>query len=821
MKKQTDLLPVSFTNPSLIKDADIVEEIKNSFLDYAMSVIVSRALPDARDGLKPVQRRIIYALHNLGLLHNKPPKKSARVIGEVIGKYHPHGESSIYQAMVRMAQDFNYRYLLVDGQGNFGSIDGDSAAAIRYTEVRMSALSEYLIKDIDKEVVAFQKNYDESEIEPKVLPAYFPNLLVNGAIGIAVGMSTSIPPHNLGEILDGAIALINNPELTISELLTYIKGPDFPTGGILADTGKLLDIYTTGHGSVVIKALYEIEQEKNYEKIIIKEIPFYVNKTHLLEKITQLIRDKHIDHISDLRDESNREGMRIIIELKRDQSAEFLMQKLYSMTTLKSSFSIILLALINGEPKILDLKAMLQVYIDFQYELLNNCAQFDLKEKIAKAHILAGYQIVLSQIDDTINLIKNATNLEQAREQLMATFKLTELQTKAILELRLSRLTKLETEKITKELSVLQTDIKALNFLLANKSKQTTTIIKQLQFLKDKFTDPRRTQIIPEVVQKLTYKTWVEKEEIVINLTKKGYIKRISLEDFRLQHRGGKGSKVVSIDKERDKDDLIEQILVTNTHSDLLFFSNAGKVYHLHAYKITNLSKSAKGMPLVNLISISKEEKIKRILSIELTDEAKYLLFITKLGCLIKNKISKFDKIQKNGKNVIILRKTDELMMVSLIEPETFVILASKYGKIIKFEENSIKMLKGNGKGALSLKLKVNDQVISACNSNEGEYLLSISAFGYGKITLFNEYRATKKRSTGVKIMTLKTNDYVVTVNAINRNEEIIIVTNEEKLIRISTAQIKISKRTAIGSKLISLDKGSYIVSVSIIKNIN
>lgn len=646
-----------------IQLVDISDEMKKCYIDYAMSVIVGRALPDVRDGLKPVHRRILYSMHELGLFPDKQYRKCARIVGDVLGKYHPHGDSAVYEAMVRLAQDFSTRYPLVDGHGNFGSIDGDGAAAMRYTEARLSKISMEMLRDINKNTIDFADNFDGTEKEPTVLPSRFPNLLVNGSSGIAVGMATNIPPHNLGEVIDGVIMLIDNPEATIKDLMTKIKGPDFPTAGIIVGKDGIREAYETGRGKVVVRAKATIEEEKGRHKIIVTEIPYQVNKAKLVEDIAELVKDKKIEGISDLRDESDRQGMRIVIELKKDANPNIVLNLLYKHTKLQDSFSIIMLALVNGEPKVLNLREVLTHYLDFQKEVIRRRTKFELDKAEARAHILEGLRIALDHIDEVINLIRSSKTVEDARNGLMTRFGLSEKQAQAILDMRLQRLTGLERAKIDEEYSELIKTINYLREVLENERLVLQIIKDELLEIKEKYADERRTKITAKS-DEINIEDLIQEEEVAITITHAGYIKRIPIDTYRSQKRGGKGVQGMSM----REDDFVEHIFITSTHSYIMFFTNLGRAYMLKAYEIPEASRTARGMNIVNILAMNPREKIQAVLEIKEFDEDKFLFFATKLGIVKKTFLSEFANIRKNGLNAINLKVGDELIGVKLTD---------------------------------------------------------------------------------------------------------------------------------------------------------
>ncbi|AGM24591.1 DNA gyrase subunit A [Spiroplasma chrysopicola] len=799
-----------------IKDVDISDEMKTGFLDYAMSVIVSRAIPDVRDGLKPVHRRIIYAMWDLNMTYDKQHKKSARIVGEVIGKYHPHGDTAVYEAMVRMAQDFSYRYPLIDGHGNFGSMDGDAPAAMRYTEARMSKIAGELIKDIEKETVIFADNYDGSEQEPTFLPGYFPNLLVNGASGIAVGMATNIPPHNLGEVIDGVIAITKNKEITTAQLTKIIRGPDFPTGALITTGTSLLKAYETGNGAITIRSKVSIEENNNKKKIIISEIPYQVNKAKLVEKIADLIKEKTIVGIADLRDESNREGVRIVIELKRDVQETFILNKLYKMTPLQTNYSLNILALSKNQPKIMGIKQILNYFIEHQINIIIKRSQYDLKKCQNRLLILEGLRIALDHIDEVIRIIKQSPTTQEANDGLVRAFKLAVEQAKAILEMRLQRLTGLEIKKIISEIIAIKTEILELEKIINNSDYQIEIMIKELEEIKNKYGDQRRSQIIQEELTEIDPEELIKQESILILLTKDGYIKRVTEDTFKTQNRGGKGI----IGTANNVDDSINKIVLANSIDSLFFFSNSGKVYKLRAYQVESYSRQARGLPIINLIAIDKKEQIKTILTInESISQESNLFFVTKKGLIKKTKLAEFSQIRQSGKVAIELKDGDELVDVIVSEDNCDIIIANDDGKVIRFNEKEIRSM---SRQSIGVKGIINDkgETISISSRLAGEeYILSVTENGFAKKTLISEYRVTGRGGKGVKSMNLtyKTGKLNF-VNFVRNDAEIIIATKQGNIIRLPLSQIPTFGRTTSGVKLIKLNKDDKIEVVELLR---
>ncbi len=802
----------------IIKDLHFEKEIKQSFLDYAMSVIVARALPDVRDGLKPVQRRIIYGMNDLGATSSVAHKKSARITGDVMGRFHPHGDSSIYEALVRMAQDFSYRYMLVDGHGNFGSIDGDGAAAQRYTEARMSKLSMELVRDINKNTVDFEPTYTAEENEPSVLPARFPNLLVNGATGIAVGMATNIPPHNLAEVISGIIALIDNPDLTVVELMQYIKGPDFPTGATILGNAGIRKAYETGKGIITIRSKAEIQEMKNGKnQIVVTEIPYMINKSLLITKIADLVREKVVDGITDLRDESNRDGIRIVIEIRRDANANVVLNNLYKHTSLQTTYGINNLALVNKEPKILSLKEILENYINHQRVVIVRRTQFDLDKALARAHILEGLKIALDHIDEIVQLLKRSKNDDEALKELMERFNLTEIQSKAILEMKLRRLTGLEREKIESELKELEILIADLKDILANEERVLNIIKEELTEIKNKYGDERRTNIDMTAIDFIEDESLIPVEEVVITLTNKGYIKRITRETYKTQNRGGVGVKGMATNEE----DFVENLISMTTHDYLLFFTNKGKVYRMKGYEIPLYNRQSKGLPIVNLLPIEKDETIKVMLKVETEDEAKYLVFCTKKGIVKRTSLSEFNNIRANGKLAISLREEDELISVRKTTGENEILIASSNGRMIRFDENEIRIM---GRSASGVKgIEMDEGIAVGCEiAEQSQQVLIVTENGYGKQTDLSEYRMTHRGSKGVKALNITDkNGNIVAFHSVNGEEDLMIVTNNGIIIRISLDQISKTGRVAQGVRLINLKDNQKVATAATIEKEN
>ncbi|MEH6953928.1 DNA gyrase subunit A [Neobacillus drentensis] len=786
-----------------VKDINISHEMKTSFLDYAMSVIVSRALPDVRDGLKPVHRRILYAMHDLGMHSDKPYKKSARIVGDVIGKYHPHGDSAVYETMVRMAQDFNYRYMLVDGHGNFGSVDGDSAAAMRYTESRMSKISMELLRDINKDTIDYQDNYDGEEREPVVLPARFPNLLVNGTTGIAVGMATNIPPHQLGEVIDGVLAISHDPEITTQELMEIIPGPDFPTGGIILGRSGIRKAYETGRGSITVRAKVVIEQKSNgKEVIIVNELPYQVNKARLVEKIAELARDKKIEGITDLRDESDRKGMRIVIEVRKDANANVLLNNLYKHTALQTSFGINTLALVNGHPKVLTLKQCLVHYLDHQVVVIRRRTEFELRKAEARAHILEGLRIALDNLDAVITLIRNSQTTDIAREGLMTEFNLSEKQAQAILDMRLQRLTGLEREKIEDEFQSLMKLIAELKAILADEEKVFEIIREELTEIKERFNDKRRTEIVTGGIENIEDEDLIPRENIVISLTHNGYVKRLPVSTYRAQRRGGRGIQGMGT----NEDDFVEQLITTSTHDTILFFTNKGKVYRSKGYEIPEYSRTAKGIPIINLLGVEKGEWVNAIIPVEEFVDDWFLFFTTKEGVSKRSPLTSFAHIRNNGLIALSLREGDELISVRLTDGTKHMIIGTKKGMLIRFPETDVRSMGRTATGVKGITLDNDDEVVGMEVLEETNDVLIVTKNGYGKRTKAEEYRIQGRGGKGIKTCHVtEKNGELVSMRAVTGEEDLMLITTGGVLIRMDVGGISKMGRNTQGVKLISM----------------
>ena len=797
-----------------VKQNNIVDEIEKSFLDYSMSVIVARAIPDLRDGLKPVHRRILYSMYESGYTPDKQYKKCARVVGDVMGKYHPHGDSSIYEALVRMAQDFSYRYMLIDGHGNFGNMDGDGAAAYRYTESRLAKISLELLRDINKNTVDFDLNFDESLEEPQVLPSRFPNILVNGTMGIAVGMATNIPPHNLGEVIDGCVAYIDNPDIDTDGLMQYIKGPDFPTGAIILGNSGIKKAYETGKGTITIRAKAEIEEEGNKHRIVITEIPYGVNTLELKKRIGELVRDKILDGIADYHEETNLEnGIKIVITLKKDANGSVVLNNLYKHTQLQTTFGINLLMLDNRTPKTLGLKSIISKYIDFQREVIIRRTRFELDKAEKRVHILEGYKIALDNIDEVIRIIKESKADSEAKEKLMSKFGFSEIQTDNILELKLRRLTGLEREKIEEELNALHIEIDRLRGILADDNKVLAIIKEEMLEIKAKYADERRTKIDMTAVDFIEDESLIPEENILVVLTHNGYIKRTTSDTFKSQNRGGVGIKGMSTNDE----DFVEHMINLSTHDYVLFFTNKGKVYRLKGYEIPEYGRQSKGIPIVNLLQIEKEEKINAVININNEDDYKYLLFATKQGIVKKTLISEFANIRNSGKICITLRDDDELIDVKKTNGDNLVLLGSDAGRMVKFNENEIRVMGRTASGVRGINLE-ESKCICCEIVNEEDLILLVTEKGYGKQTYVREFRQTKRGSKGVKALNITDkNGNLVAVEIIKPDKELVIMTDSGMTMRMPVDQISVLGRVTQGLRLIHLRDNQKVSAISLV----
>ncbi|WP_458120601.1 DNA gyrase subunit A [Paenibacillus sp. Z6-24] len=797
-------------NISQIKDRDIGTEMRESFMDYAMSIIVSRALPDVRDGLKPVHRRILYAMSELGMAPDKPYKKSARIVGEVIGKYHPHGDSAVYETMVRMAQDFSMRYTLVDGHGNFGSIDGDMAAAMRYTEARMSKMALEMLRDINKETVDFAPNYDGEEKEPIVLPARYPNLLVNGVSGIAVGMATNIPPHNLGEVIDGVQAMIQNPEITSMELMDYIHGPDFPTAGYILGRSGIRQAYQTGRGAITMRAKATIEENNNKARIVVNELPYQVNKARLVEKIAELVREKRIEGITDLRDESDRNGMRVVIELRRDVNPSVVLNNLYKHTAMQSTFGVNMLAIVNNEPKLLGLREVLHHYIQHQIEVIRRRTQYELKKAEARAHILEGLRIALDNLDAVIALIRASQTTEAAREGLIERFSLSPEQAQAILDMRLQRLTGLERDKIENEYNELLRMIGEYRDILANESRVLEIISEELNEIKERFGDERRTEItIGE--ESILDEDLIPQEEVVVTVTHTGYIKRSPVTTYRSQRRGGRG--VMGVDM-KDQD-FVQHLFVTNSHHHLLFFTDKGKVYRIKAYEIPELGRTARGTPVINLIQIEQGESVNAVIPVENFEGDQYLFFATKQGVVKKTRLDDYTNIRKGGLIAINMREDDELIEVKLTDGQQDIVMGTAYGMSIRFNENNVRSMGRSATGVKGITLDEGDSVVGMDLINDDLKVLIVTAKGYGKRTPGAEYRLQTRGGKGIKTMNVTDkNGQLSGLKVVEDNQDLMIITTSGTLIRMDMESISTMGRNTQGVRLIHIREDDSVATI-------
>ncbi|MBM5698605.1 DNA gyrase subunit A [Listeria innocua] len=796
-----------------ITEINLNKEMRTSFLDYAMSVIVARALPDVRDGLKPVHRRILYAMNDLGMTSDKAYKKSARIVGEVIGKYHPHGDTAVYFTMVRMAQDFSYRNMLVDGHGNFGSVDGDMAAAMRYTEARMSKISMELLRDINKDTIDYADNYDGSEREPVILPARFPNLLVNGSSGIAVGMATNIPTHHLGEVIDGVLALSHDPEISIRDLMEHIPGPDFPTAGMIMGRSGIRRAYESGRGSITVRGRVDIEEKKNgKETIVITEIPYQVNKARLVERIAELAREKKIDGITSLNDESDRSGMRIVIEVRRDISASVIVNNLFKMTALQTTFGINMLALVDNHPKVLNLKEILYHYLEHQKVVIRRRTEFELRKAEARAHILEGLRIALDNIDAIIKLIRGSKTSDVAKEGLMTQFNLSDKQAQAILDMRLQRLTGLEREKIEEEYQNLVALINDLKAILADDERILEIIREELEEIKVKYADKRRTEILAGDLVSLEDEDLIPEEEVAITLTKRGYIKRLPLSTYRSQRRGGRGIQGMST----HEDDFVEHLVATSTHDTLLFFTNTGKVYRSKGYEVPEYGRTAKGIPIINLLGIESQEQVNAVINLsEFTDDS-YLFFTTKHGVVKRTTLSQFAKIRQSGLRAVELRENDELISVQMTDGSKNMIIATKHGQSIYFPEENIRVMGRTAAGVRGIRLREGDEVIGMEVLEDDEKVLVVTEKGYGKQTPASQYPLRNRGGMGVKTVTItEKNGNLVAMKTVTGEEDLMLMTVSGVLIRFEIDTVSQTGRSAMGVKLIRLDEDEKVATVA------
>ncbi len=800
-----------------IRNVDLTKTMRSSFLDYAMSVIVSRALPDVRDGLKPVQRRILYGMNELGVFPDKPYKKSARIVGEVMGKFHPHGDLSIYEAMAHMAQDFSYRYMLVDGHGNFGSIDGDRPAAMRYTEARMSKIAMEMLRDINKDTIDWQRNYDDNENEPVVLPARVPALLVNGVSGIAVGMTTNIPPHNLSEIISGLHMLMENPDVSVRELMTAITGPDFPTGGIIMGRSGILRAYKTGKGNIVVRAKTNIDTEKSgRERIIISEIPYMVNKAELVKKIADLARDKVVDGITGIQDESDQKGLRITIDIRRDASASVVLNNLFKQTQLQSNFGVNMVAIVDGSPHVLNLKQILQYYLAHQENIITRRTKYDLKKAEARAHIIEGLRIALDHIDEIIKIIRGSKNSDIAKEQLITRFGLDDRQAQAILDMRLVRLTGLERDKLEEEYRDLLEKIDDYKDILAKPERVDQIIFNELLDIQKRFGDERRTEISDSEIISIDDEDLIEKQNVLLTLTHNGYIKRMPADEFKVQNRGGRGIRGMGV----QNDDFINHLIYVNTHDCLLFFTNKGKVYSKKSYEIPEYGRAAKGLPIINLVQLEKGEKVQAVVKIATNDTNKYLMFVTKYGIVKRISISEFTNIRRSGLIALNLRENDELSNVLLTDGSQNILIGTRLGYAVIFNENEVRTMGRVASGVRGIKLRANDYVVGSSIVDDHSEVLVISEKGYGKRTLASEYPIKSRGCMGVKTANVtEKNGPLVGVTVVDGSEDLMLITDAGVIIRLEVDGVSQTGRATIGVRLIKLDQGTKVASLTRVKS--
>lgn len=800
-----------------IRNVDLTKTMRSSFLDYAMSVIVSRALPDVRDGLKPVQRRILYGMNELGVFPDKPYKKSARIVGEVMGKFHPHGDLSIYEAMAHMAQDFSYRYMLVDGHGNFGSIDGDRPAAMRYTEARMSKIAMEMLRDINKDTIDWQRNYDDNENEPVVLPARVPALLVNGVSGIAVGMTTNIPPHNLSEIISGLHMLMENPDVSVKELMTAITGPDFPTGGIIMGRSGILRAYKTGKGNIVVRAKTSIDTEKSgRERIIISEIPYMVNKAELVKKIADLARDKVVDGITGIQDESDQKGLRITIDIRRDASASVVLNNLFKQTQLQSNFGVNMVAIVDGSPHVLNLKQILQYYLAHQENIITRRTKYDLKKAEARAHIIEGLRIALDHIDEIIKIIRGSKNSDIAKEQLITRFGLDDRQAQAILDMRLVRLTGLERDKLEEEYRDLLEKIDDYKDILAKPERVDQIIFNELLDIQKRFGDERRTEISDSEIISIDDEDLIEKQNVLLTLTHNGYIKRMPADEFKVQNRGGRGIKGMGV----QNDDFINHLIYVNTHDYLLFFTNKGKVYSKKSYEIPEYGRAAKGLPIINLVQLEKGENVQAVVKIATNDTNKYLMFVTKYGIVKRISISEFTNIRRSGLIALNLRENDELSNVLLTDGSQNILIGTRLGYAVIFNENEVRTMGRVASGVRGIKLRSNDYVVGSSIVDDNSEVLVISEKGYGKRTLASEYPIKSRGCMGVKTANVtEKNGPLVGVTVVDGSEDLMLITDAGVIIRLEVDGVSQTGRATIGVRLIKLDQGTKVASLTRVKS--
>lgn len=800
-----------------IQDVNLTSEMKESFIDYAMSVIVARALPDVRDGLKPVHRRILYGMNELGVTPDKPHKKSARVVGDVMGKYHPHGDSSIYEAMVRMAQPFSYRSMLVDGHGNFGSVDGDGAAAMRYTEARMSKIALEMLRDINKDTVDFHGNYDDSEQEPDVLPARFPNLLVNGTTGIAVGMATNIPPHNLAEVIEATNLLMDNPEITTNELMEVLPGPDFPTGGLVMGKSGIRRAYETGRGSITVRAKVDITEMPNgKERILVSELPYMVNKAKLIERISELHREKRIEGITDLRDESSREGMRIVIDVRRDVSASVILNNLYKMTSLQTSFGFNMLAIEKGVPKILSLKQILENYVEHQQEVITRRTEFDKKKAEARAHILEGLRIALDHIDEIISIIRNSRADDEAKASLIERFEFSDRQAQAILDMRLRSLTGLQRDKVENEYQELLKFIADMNDILARPERVIEIIKTELGDIRDKYGDARRTELLVGEVLSLEDEDLIEEEEVVITLTNNGYIKRVANSEFRAQRRGGRGVQGMGV----HDDDFVKNLVSCSTHDTLLFFTNNGKVYRAKGYEIPEYGRTAKGIPVINMLGIDSSEKIQAIIAVEgKAEDGHYLFFTTRKGTVKRTAVTAFSNIRSNGLIAIGLKEDDELVNVVLTNGEQNMIIGTHNGYSVTFAETAVRDMGRTASGVRGIRLREDDYVVGASLLDADTEVLVLTENGYGKRTKASEYPVKGRGGKGIKTANITAkNGPLAGLTTVRGDEDILVITNKGVIIRFNVDSVSQTGRATLGVRLMRMEEDAKVVTMAVVE---
>lgn len=796
-----------------IRNVDLTHTMRSSFLDYAMSVIVARALPDVRDGLKPVQRRILYGMHELGVTPDKQYKKSARIVGEVMGKFHPHGDSSIYLAMAHMAQDFSYRYMLVDGHGNFGSVDGDEPAAMRYTEAKMSKIAVEMLRDINKETIDWQRNYDDTENEPVVLPARIPNLLVNGASGIAVGMTTNIPPHNLAEVIRGIHMLMDNPDVTSKDLMKVIPGPDFPTGGIVMGRGGIYRAYETGKGNIVVRAKTNIETEKSgRERIVVSELPYLVNKAELVKKIADLAREKTIDGITGVRDESDQTGMRITIDIRRDASASVVLNNLFKETQMQANFGMNMVAIVNGAPHFLTLKQMLEYYLEHQEDVITRRTKFDLKKAEARAHILAGLRIALDHIDEIIKIIRGSQNSDIAKAQLIQNFGLDDRQSQAILDMRLVRLTGLERDKIEGEYQDLQAKIADYKDILAKPERIDQIIYNELLDIQKRFGDERRTKIAEGEAVSIEDEDLIEQKDVLLTLTHNGYIKRMPADEFKVQNRGGRGIKGMGV----QDDDFINHLIFSSTHDFLLFFTNLGKVYSKKAYEIPEFGRNAKGLPIVNLLELDKGEKIQAVINVPQGADDNYLFFVTKMGTVKRTKVSEFQNIRRSGLIALTLRDGDELNNVLTTDGKQNILIGTHLGYAVTFNEDDVRSMGRTAAGVRGINLRDHDYVVGSDILEPNSEVLVISEKGYGKRTAASEYPVKGRGGKGIKTANIsEKNGPLAGVTVVNGDEDIMLITSAGVMIRFDVDDVSQTGRATLGVRLIKVDDGAQVASIT------